>query len=408
MITKTLPIIDGLPSSGRVIPRFLLDNWLIESAKQHGVQVITPCKLLNYSVLPDSIKIECEQENKVRIFFSKLLIGADGSNSTVAKKVNGNKLKPENRIVAVRGYFEDVNCIAQQAELFFSSKSFPGYYWFFPTGKTSANVGIGMMLENFPKKGTNLTKLLMDMLENDVSFKNKIGNGRIVNKVEGFPLSIYNPKCNLVSDRVLLTGDAAGLVNAINGEGIQYALQSGRWAAECVISCFISNDFSAKSLKIYEQKVQKEIGFDMSISNVAMQFIRNRNLNPLWITLLKIMIEQAKVDEKYANIAGGILSGMVPIRNAIKIYYIRKSLLQGIKYPFKGSKGIFVVFFHSISFASKSFLDSINQRVNYWKWFKSIIGASNQTILLFFKTKQISNIGKKNPSCVRLNIEKAD
>ena len=406
MIAKNLPNIEGLPNYGRVIPRILLDNWLIEAAKKQGAKVVTPCKLIHYNVFKEYVKIECEQENKERIFYSKLLIGADGSNSIVARKVNGTKIRPENKIIAVRAYFEDINCISQQAELFFTSKSFPGYYWFFPTGKSTANVGIGMMLENFPKKGINLTKLLMDMLQNDVSFKAKIGQGRLVNKVEGFPLSIYNPKSSLVTDRVLLTGDAAGLVNAINGEGIQYAMQSGRWAAESVITCLVSNDLSAKSLKIFEKKVQKEIGFDMSISNVAMQFIRNRNLNPLWITLLKIMINQAKIDEKYANIAGGILSGMVPIRNAIKIYYIRKSFLQGIKYPFKSTNGIFKVIKQSISFAVKSFLESIKQRISYWNWTKEIIKASNHSIFLFFKTHQISNVFKKNISFEYITLKK--
>ena len=50
----------------------------------------------------------------------------------------------------------------------------------------------------------------------------------------------------------MLTGDAAGLVNSINGEGMQYAMQSGRWAAESIITCLGKNDLSAKSLKIFE------------------------------------------------------------------------------------------------------------------------------------------------------------
>ena len=43
-----------------------------------------------------------------------------------------------------------------------------------------------------------------------ISFKSKIGNGKVIDKIVGFPLSIYNPKAPLVKDRVLLTGDAAG------------------------------------------------------------------------------------------------------------------------------------------------------------------------------------------------------
>jgi flavin-dependent dehydrogenase len=38
------------------------------------------------------------------------------------------------------------------------------------------------------------------------------------------PLTTYNPALPLVGDRVLLVGDAGGLINSLNGEGIQYAL----------------------------------------------------------------------------------------------------------------------------------------------------------------------------------------
>lgn len=385
MITKTLPDMEGLPNYGRVIPRIILDNWIIEVAKKQGAQIITPCKFENYTIDEDCVKIECKHEGKEKHFTTKMIIGADGSNSKVARIVNGKKPNPENKIVAVRAYFENVNCISQNAELFFSSKSFPGYYWFFPTSATTANVGIGMMLENFPKEETNLKKLLLDMIENDKSFKERIGNGKIVDKIVGFPLSIYNPKATIIKDRVLLTGDAAGLVNSINGEGMQYAMQSGRWAAESVIECLSLNNLSAESLKIFETKVQSEIGYDMSISNIVMQFIRNKNLNPLWLKLLAIMIAQAKTDEKYANIAGGILAGMVPTSTAIKFYFIRKSLYRGLIFPFKGTFGVFRFIKNSFLFAVSSFIKLLKQRTEYLNWIKNIFNSMFSTIRLYSK-----------------------
>lgn len=385
LITKSLPDMEGLPNYGRVIPRITLDNWILEAARKQGVQIITPCKLESYSVNDNCVNIDCNQEGKQKHFVTKIIIGADGSNSKVARIMHGKKPNPENKIVAVRAYFENTNCISQQAELFFTSKSFPGYYWFFPTSATTANVGIGMMLENFPKEEIHLKNLLLDMIENDESFKSKIGNGKATDKIVGFPLSIYNPKAPLVKDRVLLTGDAAGLVNSINGEGMQYAMQSGRWAAESIITCLGKNDLSAKSLKIFETKVKSEIGYDMSISNIVMQFIRNRNLNPLWLKLLAIMIAQAKKDEKYANIAGGILAGMVPTNTAINFYFIRKSLFRGLIFPFKGTFGIFTFLKNSITFGATSFFLAIKQRAEYWNWIKNIFSSILSAIKLFSK-----------------------
>lgn len=397
VITKKLPDIEGLPNYGRVIPRIILDNWIIEAAKKQGVEVITPCKLENYSVNDNCVKIECDHEGVKKHFVAKMIVGADGSNSRVARIFNGKSTSPSNKIVAVRAYFENINCISEQAELFFSSKSFPGYYWFFPTSPTTANVGIGMMLENFPKEEINLRQLLLDMIENDLSFKARIGKGLIIDKIAGFPLSIYNPKASIVKNRVLLTGDAAGLVNSINGEGMQYAMQSGRWAAESIIKCFSFNDLSVTSLKIFEEKVRAEIGYDMSISNIVMQFIRNRNFNPLWLKLLAIMIEQAKNDEKYADIAGGILAGMIPTSKALKIYFIRKSFYRGLIAAFKGTSGILGFIKHTTIFVGISFFQALKQRAVYWNWVKDIVKSMYETILLLGRQNNTNhNINKTN------------
>ena len=191
LITNRLPQIKGLPNHGRVIPRVILDNWLVEAAREQGAEIVTPCKLKHYSVHENHVKIICEQNGHEKHFIAKVLIGADGSNSKVASIIRGEKLKPENKIVAVRAYYENLDCHSTQAELFFSSKCFPGYFWFFPTSATTANVGIGMMLESFPKEQKNLQTLLMDMIENDLSFKAIIGKGKIVNRVVHVLSGIY-------------------------------------------------------------------------------------------------------------------------------------------------------------------------------------------------------------------------
>ena len=381
LITKNIPTVPGMVNYGRVIPRITLDNLILEAARKQGVEIITPCKLKHYTVHENKVTVDCSQDDKELTFSVKLLIGADGSNSTVARIMNGKKPDPEHRIVAVRAYAENVNCIPNQAELYFTSKSFPGYYWFFPTGPTTANLGVGMMLENFPKTEINLKELLLDILENDVALKAKIGNGKL-DKIEGWPLSIYNPDATIVKDRILLTGDAAGLINSINGEGIQYALQSGRWAAESVITCLSSDDVSAEALKIFDLRVRREIGFDMSLSNLVLQFIRNRNLNPLWMKVLKIFIAEAKKEERYTTICGGILAGMVPVNKAISFYFIRKTIAQAMVTAFRGPFGIFKFIKHAYIFGWIVISQSFKQRREYWIWMKGIKKAVFASISL--------------------------
>ena len=382
LVTKSLPNIKGLPNYGRIIPRLILDNWLLEAARKAGTQIISPCAIKNYTVHDNYVMVECKQGKKDKHFVVKMLIGADGSNSKVARIMNGIKPDQSNRIIAVRAYFENVNCVTDQAELFFSSTSFPGYSWFFPVDASRANVGIGMTLEVFPKKDVKLRELLMNVIESDLSLKAKIGKGQLVNKIVGWPLTIYDSNATIVKDRVLLIGDAAGLINSLNGEGIQYALQSGRWAAESTLSCLLSGNLSANKLKIFERKVRSEIGYSMSLSNIIMQLTRNRNLNPMWLTLLKIITAKAKKDEKYANLAGGILAGMIPINKAITISFLGKTFLECMAFAFKRPYKIFRVIKKSLFFGFEQLSNLFKQSSEYWNWIKDISRASFASIRL--------------------------
>jgi hypothetical protein len=172
---------------------------------------------------------------------------------------------------------------------------------------------------------------------------------------------------------------------------MQYAMQSGRWAAESVIKCLLSDNFNKKALKIYETIVRKEIGLDMSIANIVMQFIRNRNLNPLWLKLLEIMIAQAKTDERYADIAGGILAGMIPTSIALKFYFIRKSLLRGVIMSFRGTFGIFKFFKNATILIFRLLSQIFKQRVEYGNWIKNIFKAIFATLRLYYNCQNLKH-----------------
>ncbi len=385
LIVKDIPAIEGLPAHGRVIPREDLDHLILEKAKEAGVKVLTPYRLKNFTVYENAVIINASHKGKDVFLTGRILIGADGSSSTVARIMHGGKPDPENRILAVRAYFDDIHCVPHQAELYFSSKSFPGYYWFFPISATSANVGVGMVLENFPKNDVNLKELLMDLVHSDPVLSRKIGNGTLRDKVVGWPLSTYNPNKALVSNRVLLTGDAAGLINSLNGEGIQYALLSGRWAAESVISCLAKSDLSGSALRLYENKIRKELALDMSIANLVIQFIRNKNLNSFWLQLLAIMSMRASKDDAYANTAGGILAGLVPAKDALGFSFLSKSALEGVLTLVDGANqrvrnGPMGILSTGMSITSQTLtilLNAIHQTGAYWQWSKGIVSKGN-------------------------------
>ena len=384
LLTKTIPEVDDLPTYGRVIPREIFDNWLLNAAINAGAIFLPQCRLNDFDIYDNAVISHCTKNKKQVSYTTKLIVGADGSSSTAARLLSGKKPDVENRIVAVRAYYKNIKCTASQAELYFSSKSFPGYYWFFPTAEDEANVGIGMVLENFPKEDISLKDLLNELIQNDSCLKERIGENSVADKIVGWPLSTYNPKAKITHDRVMLIGDAAGLINSLNGEGIQYAMQSGRWAAENIIAFAKENNFSANALLAYEKKIKDEIGYDMSLSNLVIQFIRNRNLNDFWLKLLQIMAETAEHDEDYANTAGGILAGLMPANKAVNISFVGKTILQAFSTTVRdtgnavlnGPSALTAFAFDKARFAMKNFVGMVEQRQEYVHWVKGIAEQS--------------------------------
>lgn len=330
LIRRPIPDIDGLPPYGRCVPRLQLDDWVLRAARSAGATVLEGTRVAGFDVSNGIVTVQAEQGKTPFTLKSRLLIGADGSSSTVSRELRGAPPPDDDRIIAVRAYFGGDAGPEDQADLYFAAESFPGYYWLFPTGGGRANVGVGMVLETLPPTSDHLRDLLLALIERDAALRTRLARGSIVGKVVGWPLTTYNAGLPIVADNVMLVGDAAGFINPLNGEGIQYALISGRWAAECALDCMAEEDFSAGRLQSYVDRTEQELRYDMALAGLIVQLIRNRHLNGVWLQALKVISARAKVDRQYAEITGGILAGLAPARDALSIKVLGRTLDQAL------------------------------------------------------------------------------
>ena len=325
LIEQSLPQVEGLPGHGRVVPRTILDNWLWDAAKARGVRTIERCKVLGFSADSEGGAVRLADREPLR---ARLLLGADGSASTLARQLAGDKPDRKDRIVAVRAYYENVAGPEDRCDLYFSGDSFPGYYWLFPTGKGCANVGVGMILETLPPTEGRLADLLTDLVERDPALCKRLQGARRVGPILGWPLMTYNRSRPVIADRLMLLGDAAGLINPINGEGIQYALESGRWAAEAASRALAADQLDTAGLAPYEAELRDRMDYDMALAGMIVTMIRNRNLNPVWLAALRIICTRARRDPIYAELAGGILAGLLPARRAVSLRMLLGTIEQ--------------------------------------------------------------------------------
>jgi len=307
-----IPQVGGLPAYGRVIPRRYLDAWILNTARHAGATVLDGRKVTAIERAPDAVTVRGHSAAGPWQLRTRLLVGADGSNSIIARALRGAVPPRQDRIVAVRAYFDDVDGPAGQADVCLCSDSFPGYAWLFPCGGGQANVGVGMLVSTYPQAGRNLRDLLLRLIAEDASMRRRLRGARMDGRVLGCPLTTYNPRLPLTGDRVMLVGDAAGLINPLNGEGIQYALHSARWAADVAADCLSSGRLDAASLYRYQQRVRHSLGQDMAFSRLVVQLIRNRHLDPVWLRTLRVIASRAQADPDYAHRVGCVVTGLAP------------------------------------------------------------------------------------------------
>jgi menaquinone-9 beta-reductase len=308
----SIPKVAGIPGYGRVIPRLQLDAWIQDAARQAGATVLDGRKAEGVERSPDRIVVRGRGAAGPWRLRARLLLGADGSNSMVARTLRGGVPPSQDRIMAVRAYFDEVEGADGQGDIWFRGDTFPGYHWLFPTGGGAANLGVGMLSSTYPQSGRNLREMLLRLIDEDESVRHRLRGARMRGRVLGHPLTTYNPRLPLIGDRMMLLGDAAGLINPLNGEGIQYALHSARWAAGIAADRLASNRLDAASLEGYQRRVHQSLRTDLALSRLIVQLIRNRNLNQVWLRALRSIAARAKTDPDYAHHLGCVLTGLTP------------------------------------------------------------------------------------------------
>jgi flavin-dependent dehydrogenase len=166
------------------------------------------------------------------------LVGADGARSTVAS--DAGLVVPHQAMwgFALRCYLQqavDVPFIvAFEPE---RRRVFPGYGWLFPSGDGRANLGLGMgtLHERTGAAAAAVARHLDGFVEGLVA-QGLLDQGVILTQPRGGWLKMGMAGTRPARGRVFLVGDAAGLVNPLQGEGIAQAMMSGRAAAEAILT----------------------------------------------------------------------------------------------------------------------------------------------------------------------------
>jgi menaquinone-9 beta-reductase len=221
---------------GLVLPRRELDHILCRHAVEAGA-TLWERTLADRLIHADGAVagVEVVRDGRRTRLHSRIVIAADGAASRLAQQAGLVGGPVQGFGSAIRGYYDAVEGLTETLQIYApldnpaSLHLLPSYGWVFPLGGSSANVGVGVFQRT---PGVNLRRMFERFLDALRKDDPRFARMKECGEWKGAPLRFdFAPERSGVRG-LLLVGDAAGMISPFTGEGIGFALDSGRLAAQ--------------------------------------------------------------------------------------------------------------------------------------------------------------------------------
>ncbi|MCL5048023.1 MAG: geranylgeranyl reductase family protein [Firmicutes bacterium] len=307
-LTMDWPKVPGLPEHGYVITRYDLDELVLANTEKTGAKVWQACEAIAAEPKEDHVKIlvKDKQRDTVSEITARYLIIAEGANARIGRSLQVKRNRQLPFGLAIRGYYSSPRShdpyIESQLDIRDENNLLlPGYGWIFPLGDGRVNVGIGLVSTMAKWKEVNTTNLLNTFTRQAPSSWGLSPESRI-GEPTGGKLPMGMSSSHLVGQRYLVVGDAGGLINPFNGEGIAYGYESGRLAAAAISEAFAGDNPAL--LYGYNDMLDMHYG---SYYKVARLFLRLMG-NP---EVLRILISTGMYSKTVMTILLKIMSNLM-------------------------------------------------------------------------------------------------
>jgi len=226
------------PSHGYVVRRSDLDTIVAEQAVKsgavlrQGTEAVAP--LVDDGLVTGAI-VEDKESGRTSELRARFVVVADGANSRFGRALGTGRNRAYPQGMAIRGYFasdlSDTPWIESALDVRDrNGNSLPGYGWIFPLGDGEINVGIGLLSTFRDFKSVNTTHIMNEFAATAPE-RWGISPASATSEPTGGRLPMGGSVGPKVGPTWIVVGDAAGSINPFNGEGIDYAYETGRMAA---------------------------------------------------------------------------------------------------------------------------------------------------------------------------------
>ncbi|CAN5838175.1 geranylgeranyl reductase family protein [soil metagenome] len=301
------------PDYGYVIRRRHLDQLVADHAVAagatlwQGAEAVSP--LLERGMLGGAM-VRRKGSEAVEEVRARYVVVADGANSRFGRALGTSRNRSYPQGMAIRGYWESPRSADPWIESVLdvrdrNGNALPGYGWIFPLGDGTINVGIGLLSSFRDWKQVNTSHLMSEFAATAPGYWGISPETHLCPPTVGrLPMAgSVGPKSG---PTFLVVGDAAGSVNPFNGEGIDYAYETGRMAADVLDEALCTGNGLA--LQRYEQLLEAEYGLYFQVARTFVTIIGRPTLmreltlvgmhsKPLMEWVLRIMANLLRPDE---------------------------------------------------------------------------------------------------------------
>jgi geranylgeranyl reductase family protein len=235
------PDLHSYPDFGLVRTRMDFDQILAEHAARNGVTLIQEVNVTG-PVLDERsghiVGVTARKDGEDVTYGARLVVAADGNSSRLSLAMGLHKREDRPMGVAVRTYYtsprHDDDYLESWLELWDGDRLLPGYGWIFGVGDGTSNVGLGLLNTSAAFKNIDYRDLLKRWVKGmpaewGYTDENMIGS------IRGAALPMAFNRQPHYTRGLVLVGDAGGSINPFNGEGIAYAMETGRTAADVIV-----------------------------------------------------------------------------------------------------------------------------------------------------------------------------
>jgi geranylgeranyl reductase family protein len=245
------PELSSYPGYGLVRSRLDFDETLARTAQQagarllEGVTVTGPVLDEGGRIIGVQARATGQPDDIERQYRARVVVAADGNSSRLSLAMGLGKRDDRPLGVAVRTYYTSPrhqdDYLESWLDLWDGDRLLPGYGWIFGMGDGTSNVGLGMLNTSASFKNVDYRDLLRRWLAGMPAEWGYTEENR-TEPVRGAALPMGFNRTPHYSRGLLLAGDAGGMVNPFNGEGIAYAMETGEMAAQVIAQALARPD----------------------------------------------------------------------------------------------------------------------------------------------------------------------